>query len=133
MPSIEIAAEPRVVVGGCDLSFALIGERLRQWREARRLTEMDFAEISGISRLQTASVEDGLKIPDVEALRVYARVLKIPVAILLYGDDAPLINGVWHGFSEFAEMFSRLSGGERNLLRVIAIRGRQRYMQPVLV
>lgn len=37
----------------------------------------------------------------------------------LYGDDTPKTNGVWRGFSEFAEMFSLLSGllAERSRVR----------------
>jgi transcriptional regulator with XRE-family HTH domain len=122
MPSVEAAAERCAVVEGCALSFVLIGERLREWREVRKLSECDLERTSGISRLQTARFEDGLAIPDIETLRVYARVLKIPVAVLLYGDDAPQTSGVWRGLSEFTEMFSLLNRGERNLLRTTAMR-----------
>lgn len=129
MPSLETAAEPCVVIEGCDLSFVLIGERLREWREIRKLSECDLEQASGISRVQTARVEDGLVIPDSDTLQVYACVLKIPVAVLLYGEDAPQTNGVWSGLSEFAGMFSLLSRSERNLLHAIAMRLRQAAMQ----
>ena len=121
MPSLELAAEPRLAIAGCDLSFVLIGERLREWREVRKFSECDWEQASRISRLLTARIEDGLAIPDIETLRVYAHVLKIPVTVLLYGEDTPQVNGVWSGFSEFAEMFSLLSWGERCLLRRIAL------------
>lgn len=120
MSSVEAKPEPCVVIDGCDLSFVLIGERLREWREARSLSECDLVELTGIARLQTARIEDGLVIPGIEMLRVYAHVLQIPVAMLLYGQDAPQTNGVCSGLSEFAEMFSLLSRSERNLLRHIA-------------
>lgn len=124
MPSLEAAAEPCVVIEGCDLSFVLIGERLHEWRETRELSECDLEQASGIPRVQTARFEDGLAIPDSDTLQVYACVFKIPVAVLLYGEDAPQTNGVWSGLSEFAEMFSLLSRSERNLLRAIAVRVR---------
>lgn len=133
MPSVEAAAEPCVVIERCDISFVLIGERLREWREARKWSKRDLQQASGISRFQTARIENGHDVPDVEMLKRYACALEIPVSTLLNDCDSPQMdNEELHGLAAFAKVFSSLKAGERNLLRSIALRMRRKDVQAVV-
>jgi transcriptional regulator with XRE-family HTH domain len=128
MPTVEAIVEP--CINECDLSFVLVGERLRELGEARKLSRRNLEEATGISRFQTARIENGRGIPDLETLKRYALALEVPLFALLY--EVPQADGDLLGLSGFAALFSRLSGGERNLLRCIALGLRRKDVQTVI-
>jgi transcriptional regulator with XRE-family HTH domain len=68
----------------------LIGERLKQLREERKLSQGDVEKRTGLLRCYTSRVENGHTVPSVETLEKYAGALEIPLYRLLYeGHEAP--------------------------------------------
>lgn len=128
MPIVEPIAEP--CIEECDLSFVLIGDRLRELREARELSSRHFQELSGISRFQTSRIEHGHGIPEIETLKQYATALEVPVSALLYDGDRPQAGCEnLRSLSAFANVYSRMTRSERNFLRSIALRMRRKGVQ----
>jgi transcriptional regulator with XRE-family HTH domain len=115
VPTVEALSE--CVVESCDLSFVLIGERLRELREAKKWSKRDLQEVSGISRFRTSRIEQGHGIPDIETLRAYAVALGVPVPALVNGGRA---DDGYHGLMSFAKLFASMSQSEKNSLRGIA-------------
>lgn len=68
----------------------LIGERLRELRESKRLSQGDVEKRTGLLRCYTSRVEDGHTVPNVETLEKYARALEISMyKLFLDGDGEP--------------------------------------------
>jgi len=57
----------------------LIGDRLRAIREARKLSQGDIEERSGLKRSYISCVENGHAVPAVETLEKPARALDVPL------------------------------------------------------
>lgn len=64
-------------------SLLLLGRRVRQLREALRLTQEEFARRCGISVSFASLLERGSRSPSYETLLTIARALEVPVADLL--------------------------------------------------
>ncbi len=60
-----------------------IGKRIRQYREARKLTQKELAERLGISNTRVSNWEQGLNRPDADILAALCRVLHISPSELL--------------------------------------------------
>jgi len=67
----------------------LIGQKLRELREARNLSQSDIQKSVGLLRNYVSRIECGHIIPGVETLEKYARVLDIPMYQLFYEGDSP--------------------------------------------
>jgi len=67
----------------------LIGRRLREIREARRLSQGDIEQRTGLFRCYVSRVENGHTVPAVETLEKFARALEVPVYALFYDGDSP--------------------------------------------
>ena len=67
----------------------VIGDRLRQLREAKRLSQGDIERRSGLLRCYVSRVENGYTVPSVETLEKFARAIEIPMYQLFYDGDAP--------------------------------------------
>lgn len=68
----------------------LIGERLRQLRESKKLSQGDIEKRTGMLRCYTSRVENGHTVPSVETLEKYAAALEIPLYRLFYeGTKSP--------------------------------------------
>jgi transcriptional regulator with XRE-family HTH domain len=67
----------------------LIGKRLREIREARKLSQGDIEERTGLLRCYTSRVENGHTVPSVETLEKYARALGVPLYRLFYEGAGP--------------------------------------------
>jgi len=67
----------------------LIGERLRELREAKNLSQGDIEKRTGLVRPYTSRVENGHTIPSIETLEKYARALEIPLYRLFYEGKQP--------------------------------------------
>lgn len=67
----------------------VIGERLRQLREAKNLSQGDVEKRTGLLRCYTSRVENGHTVPAVETLEKYARALEVPIYRLFYEGRVP--------------------------------------------
>jgi transcriptional regulator with XRE-family HTH domain len=67
----------------------LIGQRLRELRESKNLSQGDIEKRTGLLRCYTSRVEHGHTVPSVETLEKYARALGIPLYRLFYEGEEP--------------------------------------------
>jgi transcriptional regulator with XRE-family HTH domain len=68
----------------------IIGERLRDLREAKELSQGDIEKRTGLLRCYISRVENGHTIPAIETLEKMARAMEIPLYQLFYdGDEKP--------------------------------------------
>jgi len=67
----------------------LIGERLREFREAKNLSQGDIEKRTGLLRCYVSRVENGHTVPAVETLEKFARALEVPLYQLFYEGDEP--------------------------------------------
>lgn len=117
----------------------VIGERLRQLREAKNLSQGDVEKRTGLLRCYTSRVENGHTVPAVETLEKYARALEIPMYKFFYSSDEPpkkpklpsteSKEAMWGAngreqrkLSQFAKALSRMDDGQRSLLLAVAQR-----------
>ncbi len=61
-----------------------VGQRLRELREAKNLTQVDMEQRTGLFRCYTSRVEWGHTVPSIRTLEKYARALEIPLYKLFY-------------------------------------------------
>ncbi len=66
-----------------------IGDRLRAIREAKKLSQGDIEERSGLLRSYLSRVENGHTVPSVETLEKLARALQVPLYQLFYEGEHP--------------------------------------------
>ena len=95
-----------------------IGERLRQLREARDLSQGDIEKRTGLLRCYISRVENGHTIPAVETLEKLARALEVPIYQLFYhqaddssqllSDDNSKPRHDWASRGRGKRLFSRL-------------------------
>ena len=68
-----------------------IAERLRQFREAKKLSQGDMEKRTGLLRCYISRVENGHTVPSIETLEKISRALEMPLYQLLYdGEEIPL-------------------------------------------
>jgi len=67
----------------------LIGQRLRQVREMKKLSQGDIEQRTGLIRCYTSRVENGHTVPSLETLEKFAHALEVPLYQLFYEGDAP--------------------------------------------
>jgi transcriptional regulator with XRE-family HTH domain len=68
----------------------LIGTRLRQLREQKRMSQGDIEERTGLLRCYVSRVENGHTVPSLETLERFAGVLDVPLYQLFFsGEEAP--------------------------------------------
>ena len=67
----------------------VIGERLRELREGKKLSQGDIEKRTGLLRCYISRVENGHTVPAVETLEKLARALEIPLYKLFYEGDKP--------------------------------------------
>jgi transcriptional regulator with XRE-family HTH domain len=68
----------------------LIGQRIRQLRERKGLSQGDIERSSGLLRCYVSRVEHGHTVPSLETLVRFAAALDVPLYQLFYdGEDAP--------------------------------------------
>lgn len=120
----------------------IIGERLRELREYRNLSQGDIERRTGLLRCYISRVENGHTIPAVETLEKLCRALDIPLYQLFYESedakrviaDVPADSG-WGGHGAEARMLlrfrralGRINEKDRQLLFNLARRmvGRKR-------
>ena len=67
----------------------IIGERLKELREAKKLSQGDIEKRTGLLRCYVSRVENGHTVPAVETLEKFARALEVPVYHLFYDGEEP--------------------------------------------
>jgi transcriptional regulator with XRE-family HTH domain len=131
--------------GGCKLSTVLIGQRLRELRESKNLSQGDIEHRTGLIRCYTSRVENGHTVPSIETLEKYARALEVPLYRFFYDGEEPprkpelpsagkadrlwgASGKEWSELRRFAKALSRMDDRQRRILLAMAQRmaGRNR-------
>ena len=112
----------------------LIGDRLREFREAKDLSQGDIEKRTGLLRSYISRVENCHTVPAVETLEKFARALEVPLYQLFYeGDEPPALPQLQSGkkgakvawgsagkdaryLAKLTRAFSRMSARDRQLL-----------------
>ena len=67
----------------------IIGDRLRDMREQKKLSQGDIEKRTGLFRCYISRVENGHTVPAIETLEKLARALEIPLYRLFHDGEAP--------------------------------------------
>jgi transcriptional regulator with XRE-family HTH domain len=67
----------------------IIGERIRTFRQAKRLSQQEMEDRTGLLRCYLSRVENGHTIPSIPTLEKFARALEIPVYQLFHDSEEP--------------------------------------------
>lgn len=67
----------------------IIGERLRELREEKKMSQGDIEKRTGLLRCYISRVENGHTVPAIETLEKLARALEVPLYLLFYDGDEP--------------------------------------------
>ena len=67
----------------------IIGDRLRDMREQKKLSQGDIEKRTGLLRCYISRVENGHTVPAIETLEKLARALEVPLYHLFYDCDQP--------------------------------------------
>jgi len=67
----------------------VIGDRLRELRVEKKLSQGDVEKRTGLLRCYISRVENGHTVPAIETLEKMARALEVPMYQLFYGCDEP--------------------------------------------
>jgi transcriptional regulator with XRE-family HTH domain len=67
----------------------IIGDRLRELREEKKLSQGDIEKRSGLMRPYISRIEHNHTIPTIETLEKWARALEVPMYQLFYDGDEP--------------------------------------------
>jgi transcriptional regulator with XRE-family HTH domain len=123
----------------------LIGQRLRELREAKKLSQGDIEKRTGLLRCYSSRVENGHTVPSIETLEKCARALEVPLYRFFYDGEGPpekpelpsarkadRLWGTggkeWSELRRFAKALSRMDNRQRRLMLAMAQRmaGRNR-------
>ena len=67
----------------------IIGDRLREMREEKKLSQGDIEKRTGLLRCYISRVENGHTVPAIETLEKLARALEAPLYQLFYDGEEP--------------------------------------------
>jgi len=67
----------------------IIGDRLREMREGKKLSQGDIEKRTGLLRCYISRVENGHTVPAIETLEKMARALECPLYQLFYEGEEP--------------------------------------------
>jgi transcriptional regulator with XRE-family HTH domain len=67
----------------------VIGDRLRELRAGKKLSQGDIEKRTGLLRCYISRVENGHTVPAIETLEKMARALEVPVYQLFYDGEEP--------------------------------------------
>jgi transcriptional regulator with XRE-family HTH domain len=115
----------------------LIGQKLKELRKSKGLSQGDIEKRTGLLRCYTSRVENGHTVPSVETLEKYARALEVPLYKLFYDGKEPIKKlhlpagsnegALWgasgkehHELRLFANALSQLNDKKRRLLLDVA-------------
>src|SRR5438876_9447322 len=97
----------------------IIGDRLRQMREEKKLSQGDIEKRTGLLRCYISRVENGHTVPAVETLEKLARAFEVPLYQLFYeGQEPPVLpnllkhrssdEGVWGSSGKYSRFMCEL-------------------------
>ncbi len=116
----------------------IIGDRLRQLREEKKLSQGDIEKRTGLLRCYISRVENGHTVPAIETLEKMARALEVPLYQLFYdGEEPPQLPAlpkrrsaddiVWGSvgkearfLNRFRRILSKVDEGDRKLIFFLA-------------
>jgi transcriptional regulator with XRE-family HTH domain len=112
----------------------VIGDRLKQIREAKKMSQGDIEHKTGLLRCYISRVENGHTVPSIETLEKLARALELPLYEIFYegSDKPPLIevektDGGWGSkgkdaktLAQFRRLLRRTNEQDRKLLLFMA-------------
>jgi transcriptional regulator with XRE-family HTH domain len=115
-----------------------IGQKLRQLRESKNLSQGDIQQRTGLIRCYTSRVENGHTVPSLATLEKYASVLEVPLYRLFYDGEIPPENLILPSgkrarpasvaskderreLRKFAKAWSRMNARHRRLLLGVAV------------
>lgn len=67
----------------------IIGDRLRELRNQKKLSQGEIENRSGLQRAYLSHVENGHTVPNIETLEKWARALEVPLYQLFYDQAEP--------------------------------------------
>jgi transcriptional regulator with XRE-family HTH domain len=67
----------------------LIGDRLKELREAKQLSQGEMETRTGLLRCYISRVENGHTVPAIETLEKIARALEVPMYAIFYDGERP--------------------------------------------
>ena len=67
----------------------VIGDRLKELRESKKLSQGDIEKRTGLLRCYISRVENGHTVPAIETLEKMARALEVPMYRLFHDGEAP--------------------------------------------
>src|SRR5208282_2823442 len=67
----------------------IIGDRLRELREQKKLSQREIEKRSGLLRAYLSRVENGHTVPAIETLEKWAKALQVPMYQLFYEGAEP--------------------------------------------
>src|SRR3977135_795359 len=97
----------------------IIGDRLRELREQKKLSRGDIEKRTGLLRCYVSRVENGHTVPAIETLEKMARALEVPLHQLFYdGEEPPVLPNLlkqkssnkeaWGSFGKDARYLNKL-------------------------
>src|SRR6266849_1918146 len=116
----------------------IIGDRLRELREEKKLSQGDIEKRTGLLRCYISRVENGHTVPAIETLEKFARALEVPLYQLFYdGEEPPKLPNLpkrrsaddiaWGSsgkdarfLTKLRRLFSRMDEDDRRLLLFLA-------------
>src|SRR5271170_6419828 len=99
----------------------IIGDRLRELRRQKKLSQGEIENRSGLQRAYLSRVENGHTVPNVETLEKWARALEVPMYQLFYvGEEPPVLPNLLHHKTE-ADLLWGSSGKEARLLTIFRL------------
>ena len=116
----------------------IIGERLRELREQKKMSQGDIEKKTGMFRCYVSRVENGHSVPAVETLEKFARALEVPIYQLFYdGEELPKLPNLpkrksagdilWgdsgkdaHMLAKFCRLFGRMKPDDFRLVLFVA-------------
>ena len=88
----------------------IIGDRLRELREDKKLSQGDIEKRTGLLRCYVSRVENGHTVPAIETLEKMARALEIPLYQLFHdGKESPVLPSLLKGKRRVTSCSKRFS------------------------
>jgi len=124
----------------------LLADRLRAIREAKKLSQGDIEERSGLKRSYVSRVENSCTVPSVETLEKLARALEVPLYQFFYeGEEPPKLSHLprrvkaeeagfgrskkeIHFLSKLSKLLARMAESRRQLLLHMAQKMARRWL-----
>ena len=103
----------------------VIGDRLRELREQKKLSQGDIEKRTGLLRGYISRVENGHTVPAIETLEKMARAFEVPMYQLFYeGDAPPNVPGVFKRKSSDEDVWGSSGKNSRYLAKLRRLLGK---------